>query len=630
MPKSLLILQPEGKRLKATVGKAILEIAQEAGVDIQSVCAGKGICGKCRVIVRTGSEFLSQASKVERTVFSDDEVKKGYRLACRAIIVKSGTITVEVPSESRAGLQRLLVSGVETSVEFEPSVRKYLVEVGRPTLMEPRSDVDRLLDSLSVQGERRIERICLDALRRIPHAVRSGERKVTVTVWENKEVISVEAGDKQTKLYGFAVDVGTTKLAGYLVDLDLGTTVAAASSMNPQIPYGEDVISRISFVMKDPKGLSQLQALIIKEINKLIFEACKRAHVTPGQVHEVTVVGNTAMHHIFFGIYPGYVALAPYPTVLRSSIDVKAKDLGIDINPCGNVHGLPVIAGFVGADAVADILATQMHASDDVAMMIDIGTNTEIVVGDRNKLTACSCASGPAFEGAHIKNGMRAATGAIERVYIDPDTFKIGYETVDNAKPSGVCGSGVVDAVAEMLKRRVIDSSGKIKTKLGLPNISVKNGIPELVLAGPSETASGHEIVVTQEDIRQIQLAKAAIFSGISVLMRQLEITTRDISKIFFAGAFGTYVDPQSARVIGMYPDVPLSRVQFVGNAAGSGARMALMSLKMRRKAGEISEKVHYIELGADANFQNEFLNATFLPHKNLELFPSVKRLLED
>jgi len=630
MPKSLLVLQPEGKRLKATVGRTILEIAQEAGVDIQSICAGKGICGKCRVIVRAGSEFLSQASKVERIVFSDDEVEKGYRLACRAAIGKLGTITVEVPPESRAGLQRLLVSGVETRIEFEPAVRKYLVEVGRPTLMEPRSDVDRLLDSLSGQGERRIETICLDALRRIPHAMRSAEPKVTITVWKNKEIISVEAGDKQTKLYGFAVDVGTTKLAGYLVDLDLGTTVAAVSSTNPQVPYGEDVISRISFIMKDPKGLTQLQTSIIKEINKLIFEACKRAHVTPGQVHELTVVGNTAMHHIFFGIYPGYVALAPYPTVLRNSIDVKASDLGIDINPCGNIHGLPVIAGFVGADAVADVLATQIYTLEDIAMMIDIGTNTEIVVGDKNKLTACSCASGPAFEGAHIKNGMRAATGAIERVYMDPDTFKIGYETVDNAKPSGVCGSGVVDAIAEMLKKRVIDSSGKIKTELGLPNVRVKTGVPELVLADASETASGHEIVITQEDIRQIQLAKAAIYSGISVLMRKLKITAVDISKIFFAGAFGTYVDPQSARVIGMYPDIPLSRVQFVGNAAGSGARMALMSVDIRRKAREISEKVHYVELGADPDFQNEFLNATFLPHKNLELFPSVRRLLQN
>jgi len=630
MPKSLLILQPEGKCLKATVGRTILEIAQEAGVDIQSVCAGKGICGKCRVIIRTGSEFLSQASNVERIFFSDDELVKGYRLACRAIIGKSGTITVEVPSESRAGLQRLLVSGVETRVKLEPAVRKYLVEVGRPTLLEPRSDVDRLLDSLSGEEERRIERICLDALRRLPHAVRSGEPKVTITVWKNKEVVSVEAGDERTKLYGFAVDVGTTKLAGYLVDLDLGTIVAAVSSTNPQIPYGEDVISRISFVMKDPKGLSQLQSLIIKEINKLILETCKRAHVTPDEVYEVTVVGNTAMHHIFFGIYPGYVALAPYPTVLRNSIDVKAKDLGIDINSCGNIHGLPVIAGFVGADAVADILATQVYASEDIAMMIDIGTNTEIIVGDKNKLTACSCASGPAFEGAHIKNGMRAATGAIERVYIDPDTFKVGYETVDNAKPSGVCGSGVVDAIAEMLKRRIIDSSGKIQTELGLPNIRVKNRIPELVLTDASETASGHEIVITQEDIRQIQLAKAAIYSGISVLMRQLKITARDISKIFIAGAFGTYVDPQSARLIGMYPDIPLSQVQFVGNAAGSGARMALMSIGIRKKAEEISEKVHYIELGADSNFQNEFLNATYLPHKNLELFPSARRLLQN
>ena len=630
MPKNLLILQPEGKRLKATVGKTILDIAQEAGVDIQSVCAGKGICGKCRIIVRAGSEFLSQASKVERTAFSHDEVEEGYRLACRSIIVKTGAVTVEVPSESRAGLQRLLVSGVETTIELEPAVRKYVVEVKRPRLTEPRSDVDRLLHSLLTQEERAIQRICLEALRCIPHAVRTGEPKVTVTVWKNEEIISVEAGDKQTKLHGFAVDVGTTKLAGYLVDLDLGTVVAAVSSTNPQIPYGEDVISRVSFIMKDPKGLSQLQTLIIKELNRLILEACKRAHVASDQVHEVTVVGNTAMHHIFFGIYPGYVALSPYPTVLRNSVDVKAKDLGIDINPCGNIHGLPVIAGFVGADAVADILATQIYTLEDIAMIIDIGTNTEIVVGDKNKLIACSCASGPAFEGAHIKNGMRAATGAIERVYMDPDTFKIGYVTVDNAKPSGVCGSGVVDAIAEMLKRHLIDSSGKIKAELGLPNVRVKDGISELVLAGATETASGHEIVITQGDIRQIQLAKAAVYSGISVLMRQLQITAGDVSKIFLAGAFGTYLDPQSARVIGMYPDVPLSRVQFVGNAAGSGARMALMSVDVRRKAREISEKVGYVELGADANFQDEFLKATYFPHKNLELFPSVRRLLQN
>ena len=333
MPKSLLILQPEGKRLKAIVGKTILEIAQEAGVDIQSVCAGKGICGKCRVIVGAGSEFLSQASKAERIVFSEDEVERGYRLACTAIIRKSGTVTVEVPPESRAGLQRLLVSGIETTIELQPAVRKYVVEVGRPTLKEPRSDVDRLLDALSAQGETRIERICLEALRGIPHLVRGAEPKLTITVWKNKEIISAEAGDKRAKLYGFAVDVGTTKLAGYLVDLNLGTIAAAVSSTNPQIPYGEDVISRMSFVMKDPKGLSQLQTLIIKEINKLILEACIRVHATPDQVHEVTVVGNTAMHHIFFGIYPGHVALAPYPTVLKDSIDVKAKDLRIDINP---------------------------------------------------------------------------------------------------------------------------------------------------------------------------------------------------------------------------------------------------------------------------------------------------------
>ncbi len=628
MATDLLILQPEGKRLKVTVGKTILDIAQEAGVDIQSICGGKGICGKCRVIVHAGSEFLSRTTKVERTLFSDDEVGKGYRLACRAIIEKSGTVSAEVPNESRAGLQRLLASGIERGITFEPAVRKYLVKVERPTLKEPTSDLDRLLEALSRQGERRIESICLDVLRRVPHALRSGKPELTVTVWKSKEIISVEAREKQTKLHGFAVDIGTTKLAGYLVDLDSGRIVATVSSTNPQILCGEDVISRISFIMRDMKGLSQLQTLIVKEIDKLILDACKHADITPDQVHEVMIVGNTAMHHIMFGIYPGYVALAPYPTVLRDSIEVKAKDLGIGINPCGYICGLPVIAGFVGADAVADILATEIYASEDTAMMIDIGTNTEIVIGDKNQLSACSCASGPAFEGAHIKCGMRAATGAIERVYVDPGTFEIRYETVDNAKPSGICGSGVVDAIAEMLKRGMIDSSGRIKTELRLPNITLRSGIPEVVLAGKDETSSHYEVVITQEDIRQIQLAKAAIYSGISILMRRLGIKAKDISKIFIAGAFGTYVDPQSARMIGMYPDVPLSRVQFVGNAAGSGARMALMSVDIRRKAREISKKVNYVELGADPNFQNEFLDATYFPHKNLELFPSVIKLL--
>jgi len=335
------------------------------------------------------------------------------------------------------------------------------------------------------------------------------------------------------------------------------------------------------------------------------------------------------MHHILLGISPNYVAQSPYPAALQSPIDIKARDLGVKTN-CGSyVHALPVIAGFVGGDTVADILATGIYQMSDLAMLIDVGTNTEIVLGNKDRLLACSCASGSAFEGAHIKHGVRATTGAIEHVSIDPETLDVTYTTIEDELPCGICGSAIVDVIAEMLKSRIIDRTGRFNVKLETPRLRTETKEAEFVLAWKDSTINKKDIVVIQRDIREVQLAKAAIYTGASILMKHAKVFPNDIKKMFLAGAFGNYVDPQSAKIIGMYPDVPLERVQFVGNTAGSGARMALLSVNARKTAESIAEYVDYLELGADIDFQNEFLKAMYLPHQETERFPNATKMLE-
>jgi uncharacterized 2Fe-2S/4Fe-4S cluster protein (DUF4445 family) len=412
------------------------------------------------------------------------------------------------------------------------------------------------------------------------------------------------------------------------LDLSNGKIVATASTTNPQIPYGEDVISRIRFATENPENLVKLQQTVIEGVNQLIKETCKDSGVSPDDVYEMTVSGNTAMHHIFLGIPPDNVALMPYPAALQSSMNVKAKELSLNMNRGAYVHVLSTIAGFVGGDAVADILATGIHEADELSMLVDIGTNTEIVLGNKDRLVACSCASGPAFEGAHIKHGMRASTGAIEQVWINPDTFDVGYKTVDNGQPRGLCGSAIVDVVAELFKTKMIDKSGRFNRTLDTPRFRMNEKSAEFVIAWKNEGLAETDIVVTQGDIRVVQLAKAAIYTGASILMKHLDVKFHEIQKVFLAGAFGTYIDPLNAKVIGMYPDVPLEKVQFVGNTSGSGARMALLSVEAREEAEKIARFVEYVELGADPSFQNEFLKATYLPHKELDRFPSVAKLL--
>ncbi|OGS41527.1 MAG: hypothetical protein A3K67_00185 [Euryarchaeota archaeon RBG_16_62_10] len=624
MPEYQVRFQPLGGRTEPRAGTTLLEHSRSAGVSIESICNSLGKCGKCRVIVRSGSSNLSDPSENEKRLLSEAERKEGARLACQAKVASLGNIVIEVPEESQRGHHRLLAAGIEPKVKLSPAVRKIVLTMPPATLKDLRADDDRLLDVLRKRARVR-PRMSPGVHRTLPEALREKSWTATVTLFRDEELIRAEPGDTSRELYGVAVDIGTTKVVAYLIDLASGLLLASESMPNPQIPHGEDLMSRISFTIKDKDGGAHLQKLIVEGINSLVAKLCQQKGLDAGDVLEVMVVGNTAMHHIFFGIPARHVAAAPYAPAVRTSLTVSPGHVGLDMYPFGKVSALPNVAGFVGADAVADLISSGLYKDKAVGMMIDIGTNTEIIAGNRDRLVSCSCASGPAFEGAHIKHGMRASTGAIERVWIDPATHEVEVRTVDDAPPRGICGSGIVDAVAELFRSGVIDPSGKIHLGGGVEGVRAgPNGLPEFVLVPSKDTATGADITIDQHDIQEIQLAKAAIFTGVAMLMRRLKLRCSRIGRVYAAGAFGTYVDASSAIAIGMYPDVPAERIKFIGNAAGSGARMCLKSTRMRDLAEELSKEVEYVELAAEKDFQSEFAMAMFLPHRDVSRFPNA------
>jgi len=624
VPAALIHFQPLGSKVESERGKTILDLARIAGVSIESICNSLGKCGKCKVVVRSGQPGLSPHTSSELKTLSEQELRSGKRLACQARVLDSTNIVVEVPEESRRGHHRLLASGVEPKIGLAPAVSKIVLKLPPATLKDLRADDDRLLEILRKRARVRAA-LSPGVHRDLPRALREKSWTTTVTLFRKEDIIRAEPGDTSGSLYGMAVDVGTTKVVAYLIDLNTGEIVSTESMPNPQIPFGEDLMSRISYVMKDKNGAVQLQRAIVDGVNELMAKLCRNRGIEADEILETMVVGNTAMHHMFFGIPAEHVAAAPYAPAVRTSLSMNPGHIGLNTYPFGRVSSLPNIAGFVGADAVADLISSGLYKDKDIGMMIDIGTNTEIIAGSKDRLISCSCASGPAFEGAHIKYGMRASTGAIERVWIDPITKRVSIRTIDDAPARGICGSGIVDTVSEMFKAGIVDPSGKISNSAGLAGVRKGgNGLPEFVLVKGNETATGQDITIAQYDIQEIQLAKAAIFTGVSVLMKRLKVRCSELKRVYAAGAFGTYVDATSAISIGMYPDVPVDRIEFIGNAAGSGARMCLKSTKMRDLADTLSKKVEYVELASEKNFQNEFAMAMFLPHRDLSRFPSA------
>jgi uncharacterized 2Fe-2S/4Fe-4S cluster protein (DUF4445 family) len=605
-----VVIQPLGLRRRAERGQTLYEVIREAGIELTSICGGLGKCGKCRVVVTDGREAINRPTEVEQEHFSVQELLSSVRLACQ--IKVQGSIEVYVPRESVVTRIRLQSEGVETKVEPLPLVEKFYVELPKPTLQSLEPDLERLLRSLyeyNVQPSY----ISPEILRSLPETLRGAYWKVTTTVWNNKEILDVEKGNTSKACYGLAVDVGTTKIASYLVGLTTGETVAVSSMVNPQVSYGEDVITRVTYAMRGETERKELQRKVVEGINQLIAECCSNHGIDPRHIYEATVVGNTAMHHLLLGISPKYLALSPYVPAVKGPLNLKAKELDLDVNPHANVHFLPVIAGFVGSDCVADILATGLFKEKDLCLLLDIGTNTEVVVGNQKRMVACSCASGPAFEGAHIKHGMKASSGAIEGARIDSDTLEVSFRTIDNVEPRGLCGSGIVDIIAEMLKAGIIDERGTIKREADSPRVRInEEGEREFVVV----QASPIDIVVTQADVREIQLAKGAIRTGITILMQKMGVTPEQIKRVYIAGAFGTYIDPASAKAIGMIPDIPLNIVTSVGNAAGTGARMVLVSSKAGKVSKKISDSVEYVELAAHPNFHSVFIESLRFPHR--------------
>jgi len=624
--KAQIAFEPDGLRNNVDLNITILDAMKICGIKIRSECGGRGVCGKCKVIVKN-PESLTNLSEREKELLSDQEIKKGYRLACQAYI--KGNVTIFIPEESRVTKRKTLIKGVMQEIEISPLVEKFYIIMPKPSLQDLRTDFERLNESLNEIYNLKELEIPLELLKTLPLRLRDANWKVTVTVWNKKKIMSIEPGNTTQRIYGIAIDIGTSKIIGYLVNLLDGKVVATHFVENPQIAYGEDVISRISHVMENPQALEEIHSLAIKAVNEIIFKCCEKVGIKQTDIYEAVVVGNTAMHHFFLGINPKYLALSPYVPAIGNSVNVEAKELKIDIHPHGNIHVLPVIAGFVGADAVGDILATRIFESEKIRLTIDIGTNTEIVLGNKDELFTTSCASGPAFEGMHITHGMKAVEGAIEKVRIDPETFEVYYETIGDKEPVGICGSAMVDIVAEMFKSGLIDRKGKFNINKDTKRFQKMNGKYSFIIAKPNETKSGTPIVVTQSDIREIQLAKAAIYTGCSTLMRKRNIPIDLINKIFVAGAFGNYLNIENAITIGLLPDVPLSKIEFVGNAAGSGAIMSLISKEEREKAGEVARRTKYVELAIDPNFHMELAASMYLPHKNLNEFPTVKKILE-
>lgn len=597
--------EPLGRRGECAAGDTVLDAARRTGVTLAAICGGAGSCGRCRVRVQEGE--VSPPTSAEAKALGADGLRQGMRLACQTRIL--GDVKVYVPPESLSATQRLQVEGQDVRVALRPPVEAYTVQVPPATLTDLRADAPRLRDALREQHGIADAAIDTDALRELPARLRGQG-------WEGTSHVRCAGGCREVVRFGpagetplgLAVDLGTTKIAAHLVDLASGRSLVAAGEMNPQIAFGEDVMARIAYAMGGEAQARGLQAAVVGCIDGLAARLCEEVGRSPDAIVEAVVVGNTAMHHLFLGLPVAQLGAAPYVPVESASVDVKARDLGLRIAAGAYVHLLPNVAGFVGADHVAMLLGARIPDMEGAVLGLDIGTNTELVLKTRDRLICCSTASGPAFEGAHIRDGMRASSGAIE--WVSFRGGEVRWQTVDAAPPVGICGSGVLDAVAALRDAGVLTPAGRMQ-----PNPRVRTGPdgPEFVLVDAGQTGHGRDIVLTRKDVGAIQLAKGAIRAGIELLMAEAGVKAEDLDRVILAGAFGTYLAVESVLAIGLLPPVAPEKVSQVGNAAAVGARLALISLRERERARQIAARMEYLELTILPQFSNAFAQAMLL-----------------
>ena len=601
--------QPDGRNVFVLEGANLVEAAGQAGIVLNQPCGGQGTCGKCEVQV---TEDAPAPTAAEREHLTDEEIEEGTRLACQVTV--EGDIKVWVPDESRFFEQHILTEGVGEGYTFDPPLQKRCVNVSAPTVEDQRSYVDRLKEALADDGQE-LE-MDLPLIRSLPELAGDGDYTATA-VLKDGGIQWIEGGDTTDRAAGIALDIGTTTVVGTLINLVNGRSEAVASRTNPQVSLGDDVVSRIKYAGEHPDGLKKLRKRLITCINDLIEELLAESGVEQRGVYEVVMVGNATMNHIFLGLDPASLGRAPYVAVLRSAADLQAREVGLDLERYATLHTLPNIAGFVGADTVGVVLASGMHRNEEISLAIDIGTNGEVVVGNKDHLVACSCAAGPAFEGARIKHGMRAADGAISKVLINDEGIEVSV--IGGGRASGICGSGLIDAVAELLRAGVINPQGRISPAEEVParvaeSVIEVDGEPAVILVDEYQSKTGEPVLLTQKDVRELQLGKAAIRAGVEVACAHYGVDVKDLSSVLMAGGLGNFIRRSNALGMGLLPQVPAERIECIGNAASAGGRMALMCRSCRRQAEQISRSTEYLELAGRADFQKLFAEHMVFP----------------
>ncbi len=631
--KHKITFLPDNITIDVDAGTSLFKATKAAGVYVLSSCGGKGNCGKCKVVVKQGTVDPGKS----RSYVSAEEAERGYVLACHSHV--QSDLVVEVPPESRMQAKHKIATGANTDVLIklmreaggclDSRMMRVYMELKPPTLDDNISDFERIRRALDERGfdadHLHMNHLVLKKMARV---LREAEWKVTVSLFgvsDVTEILDIFPGNATRQRYGAAVDIGTTTIVVYLVDMKNGHILGSASSYNPQVKCGDDVITRIVYAT-EKNGLQELQELAVGSINSMLTELAHQHGVSPSMIDYIVVAGNTTMTHLFYGIDPQHIREEPYiPTVTFLPL-VRGKHVGFKLDPQALVYAMPNVASYVGGDITAGVLVSQMHKKEAMSLFIDVGTNGEIVLGNKDWLVTAACSAGPAFEGSGIKFGMRAMEGAIEEVEINPTTFEVNYRVIGDTKPIGICGSGMIDALAELYMSGVIDQKGKIRQEVSSKRIRRGDNGLEFVLAWRVENAINKEIVLTEVDLDNLIRAKAAIYAGFGTLLRQMHMGFSDVDKIYIAGGFGRYIDVERAIEIGLLPDLPVEKFQFLGNTSIIGAYYALLCDRLRHEAEDIARKMTYLELSVSRSFMDEYMSALFLPHTNLDAFPTVKK----
>jgi len=643
MSKHRVKFLPHERSAEVEDGEILLRAAMDAGVHINASCGGEGVCGKCRVIIEEGAVEGGASERLK-----PEDLEKGYRLACRAAVKEDILVRVPVESDIDAGVLNMQATPRKTAhiktFDFEElkeaglfisPMEKIYLELPEPNSQDHLPDVTRLVSFLNLQHDEHRLVVDLPVIRKIPDTLREENFRVTATLARpvrkdgQTHIINLQPGDTTGQNYAVAVDIGTTTVYGQLIDLNSGKVMSEYGEFNGQISYGEDVITRLMYAEK-PGGLEKLQQVVVGTINKIIDKLVSRASIDCDAVSSMALAGNTTMTQLFLKVNPRYIRRSPYVPAATIYPPIRANDLGIELPEHVTALVYPQVSSYVGGDIVAGIMGSRMYQSEELILYLDIGTNAEVVVGNKDWFACAACSAGPALEGGGIEFGMRAAKGAIEDFSIDPVTLEPMNLTIGNVRPKGICGSGLITIVANLFELGIIDNSGKYNQDLDTPRIRERDGVWEYVLAWQDNTQIDRDIILSEIDIENLIRAKGAIYSGCQTLLEEVGLTIQDLDRIYLAGGFGSFVDLEKAMTIGLLPEMDPTKITFFGNASLMGARMAALTNRLRRDVVEVTKMMTNFELSETPSYMDHYVAALFLPHTDIDLFPKLKSRLKN